>query len=331
MISVKNLTKIYRTPIKEKGWLGLLRNIFSRKFKQNTAVNDISFKVDEGELIGFIGPNGAGKTTTMKILAGILYPTSGKVSVLGGNPYDKKPAFLKQIAFIMGQRNQLVWDLPAYDSFLVNKEIYEIEDHIFEKTLDDLTTLLNCKNLINQPAKTLSLGERMKMELIASLIHQPKILFMDEPTIGLDVVAQKTIRNFIKEYQKKYKATIILTSHYMEDVKQLAKRIMIINSGKIIYDGNLSELTRGYTKEKTITIILEEVPDKKILEKIGEIKEMDYPKIVFKVKKEELAKKIGIISQNLDFSDINIEEEKIEDIVRKIFTPSSQSIPSKFL
>lgn len=322
MISVKKLTKVYRSPKKEKGAAGFLKNIFNREYAESIAVNKVSFKVGEGELVGLIGPNGAGKTTTMKILAGILYPTSGEINVLGFTPFDKKPEFLKQIAFVMGQRNQLIWELPAYDSFVLNREIYEIDKKQFEETVEKLVTLLDCKDLISRPVKTLSLGERMKMELIASVIHQPKVLFLDEPTIGLDVIAQKTIRDFIKDYQRIFKATIILTSHYMEDVKQLAKRVMIINEGNIIYDGALDALTKKYTEEKTITVVLDKTPDPKILDKIDSIHEYVFPKIIFKVKRKELPKKIELISRNLVFSDLNVEEEKIEDIIRKIFSAS---------
>jgi ABC-2 type transport system ATP-binding protein len=323
MISVNNLTKVYHVPKKEKGWLGLWKNIFQRQYKKIIALKQVSFQVGEGELVGLIGPNGAGKTTAMKILAGILYPTSGHISVLGFNPFEKKPQFLKQIAFIMGQRNQLLWELPAYDSFLLNKEIYEIDGEQFKETLDKLTSLLDCQNFINQPVKTLSLGERMKMELVASLLHRPKVLFLDEPTIGLDVVAQKTIRDFIKDYQRIFQATIILTSHYMEDVRQLAKRVMIINEGKIIYDGLLEKIVKKYAKEKIITVILENSVDLKQLAKIGDIYDISFPKVVFKVKREKLAKKVSLITRSLPFVDITIEEEKIEDVIRKIFKETS--------
>lgn len=319
MIMVEGLTKIFKVAKKEPGWKGFFKNIFKREYKKKIALDDVSFTIDEGELVGLIGPNGAGKTTAMKILSGILYPTSGKVSVLRYNPFDKKRGFLKQIAFVMGQKNQLLWELPAYDSFSLNKEIYAVSDESFKKTIDHLSGLLNCKNLLNHPVRTLSLGERMKMELIASVLHNPKILFLDEPTIGLDVVAQKTIRDFIKTYQREYKATIILTSHYMEDVKQLAKRVMIINLGKIIYDGDLDEIVKKYVKEKNITVILDDMPDKKHLESIGKKYELHYPRVTFKVSRDEITEKVELISKNLSFVDINIEEERIEEVIRKIF------------
>lgn len=319
MIEVEDLTKIFKVAKKQPGWKGFFKNISAREYKKIIALDEVSFSIDEGELVGLIGPNGAGKTTTMKILAGILYPTLGKVSVLGFNPFEKRRKFLKQIAFVMGQKNQLLWDLPAYDSFVLNKEIYEVPTKEFEERVNHLSELLDCKRLLDHPAKTLSLGERMKMELIASVLHNPKILFLDEPTIGLDVVAQKTIRDFIKAYQKEYKATIILTSHYMEDVKQLAKRVMIINLGKIIYDGELDELVKKYVKEKLITVVLEEKPDEKYLRAISKNYQLQFPKVTFRVPREDLTKKVELISENLSFIDINIEEERIEEVIRKIF------------
>ncbi|MBI3366608.1 ATP-binding cassette domain-containing protein, partial [Candidatus Roizmanbacteria bacterium] len=243
MISIKTLTKIYKSPVRTNN---LLKDIFFRKYKEKKALENVSIDIKENELVGFIGPNGAGKTTTMKILSGILYPTSGSVEVLGFTPFEKKYPFLKQIAFVMGHKNQLLWELPAIDSFKLNKEIYEIENDDFRQTLNELVELLEGKDLINQPVKTLSLGQRMRMELIASLIHKPKILFLDEPTIGLDIFAQTTIINFIKEYQERYKSTIILTSHYMQDVRRLAKRLIMINEGKIVFDGQLKDLVNTY-------------------------------------------------------------------------------------
>lgn len=316
MIEVRNLTKIYQF-YKKTG--NLLKDIFFRKFEKIIALDDISFQIADGEIVGFIGPNGAGKTTTMKILSGILYPTAGNVSVLGFIPFEKKENFLRQIAFVMGQRNQLLWDLPAYDTFLLNKEIYQIDDCQFKKTLDKLVSLLDCQKIINQPVKTLSLGERMKMELIASLIHQPKVLFLDEPTIGLDVIAQKTIRDFIKQYRENFNATIIITSHYIEDLKQLTKRLIIINQGKIIYDGNWEEIIKKYAREKIITVILEDIKNLNHLKKIGDIYQINLPKVVFKVKREDLSEKINLITKKFSFLDMVIEEEKIEEIIRKIF------------
>ncbi len=314
MITVKNLTKIYKTPIRQKN---LFQDIFFRKYKETIALDNISFSIDENEFVGFIGPNGAGKTTTMKILSGILYPTSGEIDVLGFYPFDKKEKFLKQISFVMGQKNQLIWDLPAIDSFLLNKEIYEIEDNQFKKNLNNLTSILNCSNLINKPVKSLSLGERMKMELIASFLHDPKIIFLDEPTIGLDIFSQEAIRNFLKTYQKEFKKTIILTSHYLEDVKKLAKRLIIINQGKIIYDGSLKNIIDFYSKEKIIRLTLEKRPEDNFLKKHSLLK-YQFPFLVLKVKKNQINQIVSQLNEEIDYSDITIEDEPIEEIIKKI-------------
>ncbi len=249
IIEVKNLTKTFKIYKKEPGLSGSLKSLFSRKYENKTAVNDVSFSIEEGELIGFIGPNGAGKTTTLKMLSGLLYPSGGSVSVLGYKPFDRKNEFLKQISLVMGQKNQLWWDLPPMDTFLLNKEIYEISDKDFKSRVEELSELLDVKDILNVQVRKLSLGQRMKCELMAALLHHPKILFLDEPTIGLDVVVQQKLRDFIKEYNIKYKATILLTSHYMRDVKHLCKRVVVINYGQIIYDGNLDQLTKQYAKK----------------------------------------------------------------------------------
>lgn len=316
MINVKNLTKIYKTQIKGGNFL---TNIFARQYEEKKAVNGISFNIGENELVGFIGPNGAGKTTTMKILSGILYPTSGDIKILGHIPFQKEKNFLKQIAFIMGQKNQLLWELPAMDSFKLNKEIYEIDEHEFKNTLNELIDLLNAQEIVNQPLKTLSLGQRMRMELIASLLHKPRILFLDEPTIGLDIFAQTTIRNFIKEYQNKYHATIILTSHYMQDVQKLAKRVIFIDTGRIIFDGNLKELVEEYSSEKMINITLEK-PQEKELSSFKFDYDYQFPVLKVKVKKEDLSEILPALLKKIDFSDLTVEDDPIEEIIKKIFT-----------
>lgn len=314
MIKVKNLTKIYQSLEKTKSFF---KDLFFRKYKKIIALDNISFEINEGEFIGFIGPNGAGKTTTMKILSGILYPTSGDIKVMNFTPFEKKKEFLRQISFIMGQKTQLYWDLPAIDSFNLLKDIYEINDNKFKKNLNKLIEILDCSNLINKPIKNLSLGQRMKMELIGNLLHSPKIIFLDEPTIGLDIFSQEAIRNFLKIYQKQEKATIILTSHYLEDVKKLAERLIIINHGKIIYDGALKQIKNKFS-EKYITVYLEKETSKTDLEKIGEIIFFEYPKAVIKVDKKNLAEKISLIDKNIPYLDLLIEEEKIEEVIKKI-------------
>ena len=316
MISVKNLTKIYKIYRKTGN---LLTDIFFRKYEDLLALDKVSFAIGENELVGFIGPNGAGKTTTLKILSGILFPTSGEVSVLGFFPFEKKEAFLKQISFVMGQRNQLVFDLPAMDTFLLNKEIYEIDDNLFKKNLQKLTAIFSAEKLIQKPVKMLSLGERMKMEFIAALLHQPKIVFLDEPTIGLDIFSQEAIRNFIKDYQKEFKATIILTSHYLEDVKRLAKRLIIINQGKILYDGSLSSILQKFSHIKYVTLILEKKIEKEVLLKIGKLVSFQFPKAVFQIEKKDLPAVVAYINDKIPYLDLAIEDEKIEAVVKNLF------------
>ncbi len=255
IIQVEHLKKYFRVQQKEPGVVGSLKALFIRKYWEVKAVDDLSFRIEEGELVGFIGPNGAGKTTTLKCLTGLLYPTAGKLEVLGFNPWDRKPEFQKQFALVMGQKNQLWWDLPPLETFTLNKEIYEVPDADYQRTLNKLVELLDVGSILKTQVRKLSLGQRMKCELIAALLHNPKVLFLDEPTIGLDVVMQKVIRDFIKEYNRRFKATIILTSHYMGDVRELCERIIIINKGKIIFDGKLQQVVDRFARKKIISVV----------------------------------------------------------------------------
>lgn len=320
VITLSHLKKFYQVHQKEPGLLGSLKSLVSRKYENVRAVNDISFEINEGELVGFIGPNGAGKTTTLKCLSGLLYPTSGVVKVLGFTPYERKTSFLKQIALVMGQKNQLWWDLPAQETFLLNKEIYEIPDDTYTKTLNELVELLEVDNLLKVQVRKLSLGERMKMELIAALIHSPKVLFLDEPTIGLDVVMQKKMRDFVQSYNQLKKSTILLTSHYMEDVRQLAKRVIIIDHGKILYDGKLDNLVKRFAKYKVLSVVLDEYvsPDK--LNEIGELTDYNFPKAVIRVTRSASNVAAAQLLQKFPVDDLNIEEPDIEDIIRDVFT-----------
>ncbi len=320
IISISNLSKYYKIYEKESGFWGALKSLFHRRYYDAKAVDDISFEIKEGELVGFIGPNGAGKTTTLKCLSGLLHPTTGNVKVLGYTPYERKTQFLKQIALVMGQKNQLWWDLPAIESFALNKQIYEIPDKKYKETLEELSELLDVKDVLHVQVRKLSLGQRMKCELIAALIHSPKVLFLDEPTIGLDVVMQKKLRDFIKVYNKKYKATIILTSHYMEDVQQLCDRVIIIDHGKIGYDGKLDDIVKKYSKHKFLSIVFQKEIPKIELENFGTIKEYNSIKVVLAVPRDEATKVAEKILSKFDIDDINIEEPNIEDIIRDVFT-----------
>lgn len=320
IISVSKLQKYYQVHKKEPGLSGSVRSLFHRKYEDVKAVDNISFDIKEGELIGFIGPNGAGKTTTLKCLSGLLYPTGGSVSVLGFDPWKRKNEFLKQISLVMGQKNQLWWDLPAIETFILNKEIYEIPKPQYEETLNELVELLEVKDVLKVQVRKLSLGQRMKCELIAALLHSPKVLFLDEPTIGLDVVSQKKMRDFIKEYNQRKKSTIILTSHYMDDVKELCKRVVIIDKGKLIFDGELSEITEKYADHKIITVIFSKDVDVKKLEAIGRLREFSFPKAVFAIKREAASLAASELLQNFPIADLNIEEVPIEDVIREVFT-----------
>ncbi len=326
VISVNHLSKSYSVYKKEPGILGTFKSLVSRKYETVEAVKDISFNIEEGELIGFIGPNGAGKTTTLKCLSGLLYPTSGQVKVLGYTPFERKAKFLNTISLVMGQKNQLWWDLPAMDSFLLNKEMYQIPDTQFNEVIEELSKLLEVKEFLLTPVKKLSLGQRMKMELIAALIHNPKVLFLDEPTIGLDVVMQKNLRDFIREYNRKYKATIILTSHYMGDVEELCKRVIVINHGKILFDGLLSNLVKKFASYKRVSIVLEDAINPRILEGVGEIEKYFFPELVLQIKKEEANKILSKIMKEVPIADIRIEDPDVEDIIRDVFTSEKTKI-----
>ena len=327
IIKVKNLKKYYKVHEKEPGLRGSIKSLFSRKYHNVKAVNNISFEVGEGELIGFIGPNGAGKTTTLKTLSGLLYPTSGSVEVLGYNPWDRNPDYQKQFALVMGQKNQLWWDLPAIETFTLNKEIYEVPDDQYKKTLDKLVNLLDVKDILKIQVRKLSLGQRMKCELIAALLHNPKVLFLDEPTIGLDVVMQKTMRDFIKEYNHQFKSTILLTSHYMDDVKELCKRVIIIDSGKIQFDGKLSDVIDKYARNKILTLVFSKDIDQKKLAEFGDVREYEFSKARINVPRKEAAKIASQLLNQFPVADIEIEEPPIEAIIREVF--SGKAKPKK--
>ncbi|MBI3385688.1 ABC transporter ATP-binding protein [Candidatus Gottesmanbacteria bacterium] len=322
VISLSHLKKFYTVHKKEPGLTGSLKSLFSRKYETVHAVDDISFTIDEGELVGFIGPNGAGKTTTLKCLSGLLYPTSGMISVLGYTPFERKNEFLKKISLVMGQKNQLWWDLPAMETFLLNKEIYEVPEEKFKKTLSELIDLLEVEELVSVQVRKLSLGERMKMELIAALIHSPQVFFLDEPTIGLDVVMQKKMRDFIKTYNELHRSTILLTSHYMEDVRQLAKRVIIIDRGKILYDGKLDNLVKKFARYKMLSVVLDEYvpPDK--LKEVGELTSYDFPRAILHVPRSASNVAAAQLLQKFPVNDLNIEEPDIEEIIRDVFTKS---------
>lgn len=320
VIEVNNLKKFYFIYRRESGLIPSVRSLFIRPKEVTRAVDDISFSINQGELVGFIGPNGAGKTTTLKCLSGILAPSSGKVKVLGFTPFDRREDFLKKISLVMGQKNQLWWDLPSTETFRLNKEIYDLDEEFFNKNLAELTQVLEVTDLLDVPVRKLSLGQRMKMELIAALIHRPTVLFLDEPTIGLDVVMQRKMRNFITDYNRKYKSTILLTSHYMSDVRKLCRRVIIIDHGKIIFDGKLDKLVKKYTDSKIISVVFNKAIGRSKLSKLGKIKFWQFPKLVLIVQHERVKSIATFLLNKFPVEDLNIQDPEIEDIIERVFS-----------
>lgn len=319
VISVSHLKRYFKVYKKEPGLWGSVQSLWHRQYEEVKAVDDVSFTINQGEVVGFIGQNGAGKTTTLKTLSGLLYPTAGEVRVLGYNPWDRQAEFQKQFALVMGQKNQLWWDLPAIETFLLNQAIYEIPEAQFRQTLNKLVEILEISDIIKIQVRKLSLGQRMKCELIAALLHNPKVLFLDEPTIGLDVIMQKVLRDFIKTYNQEFKATIILTSHYMDDVKELCKRAIIIDKGHKIFDGQLKDIIDKYARHKIISLVLSQKVTRNDLEKFGEVKDLDFPKATLLVPRAQAAQVASRLLSKLPVEDLNIEEPPIEAIIREVF------------
>jgi ABC-2 type transport system ATP-binding protein len=320
LIEVERLTKVYRTSRKRPGFLGALQGLFSRETAEVRAVEEVSFSIEEGELVGFLGPNGAGKTTTLKMLSGILVPTGGQARVLGFTPWDRKDAYRRQFALVMGQKNQLWWDLPAQESLYLNKEIYGVPDDDYRRILDEMTALLQVRPLLGVMVRELSLGERMKMELIAALLHRPRVLLLDEPTIGLDVVAQRNIRDFIRDYNQRTKTTILLTSHYMNDIEALCDRVLIINRGRKVFDGSLASVVEGFSASKRVTLTFDDGRlGKSDLERFGEVVEFQPHKAVLQVPRGDITRISAEILGRWKMDDISIEEVPIEDVVGAMF------------
>lgn len=322
VIKVENLHKIYRRPIKEKGLKGSIKEFFKRKYEEIHALKGISFEVHKGEILGFVGPNGAGKTTCMKILSGVLYKTKGIVSVLGFNPFKREKEFLRKITFVMGLEGfleEIVWDISARDGLYFIKDLYEVDDKIFRKNLYEMTEVLDVKDILDVPVRKLSKGQKMRLELIASLVYNPEVLFLDEPTLGLDIVSQKNIREFIKYYVDKNKATCILTSHYMKDVEELSDRLIIINKGEIIYEGSVKGAIEKFSGKKLIKFTLKNEKDEEKIKALNLkiIKEEENYKIL--VKKDDTSEITKILFQNFEINDITIEEPELEEVLRDVF------------
>lgn len=319
-IEVQGLSKTFRTYKKQPGFSGALKGLLYRQHELVDAVKNVSFAVQEGELVGFLGPNGAGKTTTLKMLSGLLYPSAGSARVLGYVPWERDDGYRRQFALLLGQKNQLWWDLPAHESLALNAKIYGIEQSSWSRTVDELSEMLNVRDKLNIMVRELSLGERMKMELIASLLHKPRVLFLDEPTIGLDVISQQTVREFLRSYNATQKTTILLTSHYMADIQALCRRVIIIDHGSIFFDGKLEEVLDRFADVKIVTIQCAEggnVPAD--LERYGTVVERTSATIKLKVKRERVIAVCKALLDELPVTDIDIQEVPIEEVIRQLF------------
>lgn len=330
MIEIKNLVKEFKKPIRGEGISGMVKTLFSTKHEIKTAVNDISFQIAEGEIVGYIGSNGAGKSTTIKMMCGILHPTSGSVTIDGLEPYVKRKQVAQNIGVVFGQKTQLWWDIPLIESFKVLKEIYQIPNEEYEERMEFLERILSLKEFLNQPVRTLSLGQRMRADLAASLLHNPKVLFLDEPTIGLDVLVKEKIREAIKEMNQKYNTTVILTTHDMDDISNLCSRIIIIDEGNIIYDGDLLSIKNKFGDLRTVTIELREMPESvEILDNFNgnvtyEIE--DHELIVrFDALQVNFEKVMNHILQHIRMKDMKIKEISIEEVVREIYKKEETS------
>ena len=326
-VQVQALSKTYQVPEREAGLGAAVRSFFQRKTKDVQAVHEVSFSVAPGEIVGFLGPNGAGKTTTLKMLAGLLHPSGGSARVLGFTPWERKPDFLRAITLVMGQRNRLSWDIPASDSLLLHQAIYRLSDADFKRTLDELDELLELGPILKKPVRNLSLGERMKCELAAGLLHRPQVLFLDEPTIGLDLTAQARIRAFLKEYNRRTHATILLTSHYMADVTALCERIVIIHHGRLKYDGGLTDLSRRIAPVKLISVAL---PDgaPTDLSRYGTVlpNEANDGKYLVEVPAAEVAAITARLLSDLPVHDLNIEDPPIETVIESAFNEAAAGV-----
>jgi ABC-2 type transport system ATP-binding protein len=326
-IHVADLRKTFFVPVREGGLRAAVRSLVRRQNRAVPAVDGVSFEIEPGEIVGFLGPNGAGKTTTLKMLAGLLYPTSGVATVLGHVPSRRESAYLRQITMVMGNRNQLQWDLPALDSYELLRAIYRLHPDDFRQTRDEFIELLDLGDLVTKPVRNLSLGERMKVETAAALLHRPSVLFLDEPTIGLDVTMQKRIRSFVAEYNRRYGATVLLTSHYMADVQALCKRVIVIHHGRILFDGELSALAARFGAEKTIGVTLKEgAPD---LSAYGTVIGSEDGKITLKVPRADAPLIAGRLLHDLQVADLTIEDPPIEDVIESVFADATAAVTAE--
>ena len=319
IIAVNNLSKIYPVAIKKPGLKGTLTHFFRRTYREIKAVQDISFQIQSGEVVGFLGANGAGKTTTLKMLTGLIHPSTGEVRVANYVPFRRQPQFLRKTSLVMGQKQQLLWDLPALDSLRINAAVYNISEPVFKQRLGELAEMLGVEDKLHQPVRKLSLGERMKAELLAALLHHPQVLFLDEPTLGLDINAQVAVREFLQEYNQRYDATILLTSHYMADITALCDRVLLIHQGQLIYDGLLDGLLDRFAPYREVKIELAQSLSAEQLADFGEIESIQGQEVRFIVPREELTATISRILAQLQVQDLSVSDPPIEEIIGRLF------------
>ncbi len=331
IIEIKNLTKTYRVYQKKEGLLASVTGLFKREYRTVNAVRNIDLQVSQGEFVAFLGPNGAGKTTTLKMLSGVIDPTSGECTVMGHTPWKRENAFRRRMALVMGQKNQLWWDLPAQESFRLHQHIYGIDLSEFDRSIGELSDLLGVGDLMKQPVRELSLGERMKMELIAALLHSPDVLFLDEPTIGLDVVAQHNIQKFLRYYQDQRQISIILTSHYMKDIAALCKRVVIIAAGRIHYDGSLEGIVDKFGSEKIISLQLGENESFEGLDVLASQVEIAPPKVKFRLHRDEVASVLSKVLDSRQVVDIVVEDPPLEEVIAQVFSEAEESMSANQL
>jgi ABC-2 type transport system ATP-binding protein len=317
IIEAQGLSKTYRVFQKKEGVLGAVRGLFRREYKEVRAVDGVDFSIEPGEMVAFLGPNGAGKTTTLKMLSGLIFPSHGTARVLGFVPWERADVFRRQFSLVMGQKNQLWWDLPAADSFALHREIYSLPMQQFTQTLGELTDLFEVQELTRQPVRELSLGERMKMELIAALLHQPKLLLLDEPTIGLDVVAQVKIQKCLKEYNTVRGVTMLLTSHYMRDVEALCKRVLVITHGHVVYDGALAGITEQFGRTKLVKVQFDVPPDN--LQRFGEVTRQEGPVVDLKVDRVQVPEVLAAILDQYTVIDMSVQDPPLDQVIAHVF------------
>jgi ABC-2 type transport system ATP-binding protein len=324
VIEIEGLKKSYRVYQKKEGLWASVRGLFHREYREVEAVRGIDLKVETGEFVAFLGPNGAGKTTTLKLLSGVINPTAGSARVMGFVPWKRENDYRRRFALVMGQKNQLWWDLPAQESFRLHQQIYRIDAKEFQATLDELSELLSVRSLLRQPVRELSLGERMKMELCAALLHSPDVLFLDEPTIGLDVVAQHNIQKFLRHYQEERNITILLTSHYMKDVAALCKRAVIIAGGEIKYDGSLAGVVDRFSKHKIVTMLLTDESQADRLREYGEVLSVEAPRVRLRIDREHISATLGAILERFSLDDVAVEDPPLEEVIAEFFSLVSE-------